>query len=326
MNILIVHAHHERKSFCSALKDQAVATLTQQGHAVEVSDLYAMGFDPVSDRRNFLTIKDPDVLKQQQEELYAVENDGFAPDIAAEMEKVQRCDLMIFIFPLWWFGLPAILKGWVDRVFAMGKLYGGSMFFENGAGKGKRALLTITIGGSKTMYDGYGLNTPLPTLLEPIQRGIFWFTGFRPLEPFLVHGPARISEEERKEALVSYAQYLQNLENIPEIIYPSSDQFQARMGTDCYSRWMVEVRQGKEADEQYRQKIAAERAKIQELTRAGKVLFSSFAKLDDPEWVGWLLIREQSREKVNELLETLPLSSYLDFKIHEALRPPTASN
>jgi muconolactone delta-isomerase len=89
---------------------------------------------------------------------------------------------------------------------------------------------------------------------------------------------------------------------------------------------MVEVRQGNEPDEQYGQKIPAEREKLQELTRAGKVLFSSFAKLDDPEWVGWLLIREQSREKVNELLESLPLSRYLDFKIHEALRPSAASN
>jgi NAD(P)H dehydrogenase (quinone) len=326
MNILIVHAHHEPKSFCSALKDQAIATLTSKGHTVEVSDLYAMGFDPVSDRRNFTTVKDPEVLKQQQEELHALANDGFASDIAAEMEKVQRCDLMIFVFPLWWFGLPAILKGWVDRVFAMGKMYGGSMFFENGAGKGKRALLTITIGGSKTMYDGYGLNTPLETMLEPIHRGIFWFTGFMPLEPFLVHGPARISEEERKEALLSYARYLENLENVPQIVYPSTDQFQQRMGTDCYSRWMVEVRQTKQADEQYRQQIPAERIRIEELKREGKIVFSSFAKLDDPDWVGWLMIREQSRERVNALLETLPLHPYLDFKIHEALRPQPASN
>ena len=61
--------------------------------------------------------RDP-FFKQQQEELYADEHLGFAPEIEAEIQKLERCDLLVFSFPLWWFGLPAILKGWVDRVFA----------------------------------------------------------------------------------------------------------------------------------------------------------------------------------------------------------------
>jgi hypothetical protein len=80
-NILIVHAHHESKSFTSALARAATETLTEQGHKVDFSDLYAMKFDPVSDRRNFATVRDPNFLKQQQEELYAAEHLGFAPEI-----------------------------------------------------------------------------------------------------------------------------------------------------------------------------------------------------------------------------------------------------
>ena len=85
--ILIVHAHHEPKSFTSALARAAAETLTEQGHKVDFSDLYAMKFDPVSDRRNFTTVRDPNFFKQQQEELYAAEHLGFAPEIEMEMQK-----------------------------------------------------------------------------------------------------------------------------------------------------------------------------------------------------------------------------------------------
>jgi putative NADPH-quinone reductase len=71
MNVLIVHAHHEPLSFSSALKNRAVEVLSGQGHKVDVSDLYAMRFEPVSGRHNFTTVRDAGYLKQQQEELHA---------------------------------------------------------------------------------------------------------------------------------------------------------------------------------------------------------------------------------------------------------------
>src|SRR6266702_3486249 len=98
-----------------------------------------------------------------------------------------------------------------------------------------------------------------------------------PLEPFLVHSPAGISEEERKDALHSYECFLENLESRAPITYPSTDQFMGITGTDCSGRWMVEVRQAKESDEQYRQKVPAEAERLRELERAGKLLFSSVA-------------------------------------------------
>ncbi len=102
-----------------------------------------MKFDAISDRRNFTTEKNPDYLKQQEEEKYATEMEGFSEDIKAEMEKLFWCDQLIFQFPLWWFSLPAVLKGWVDRVFAMGKIYGGGKWYDNGIFKGKRAMLSL---------------------------------------------------------------------------------------------------------------------------------------------------------------------------------------
>ena len=116
MRVFIVHAHHEPGSFNGALTREACAALAAAGDEVVVSDLYAMGFDPVSDRRNFTTVRDPRRLKQQDEESHASANGGFVAELQAEMDKVAWCDALVLQFPLWWLGLPAILKGWVDRV------------------------------------------------------------------------------------------------------------------------------------------------------------------------------------------------------------------
>jgi NAD(P)H dehydrogenase (quinone) len=126
MRIFIVHAHPEPKSFNGAMTETAAVSLKTAGHEVIVSDLYAMRFNPVSDRQNFITIHNPDYFRQQTEEAHAAMHDGFAPDVQQEMDKLFWCDALILQFPLWWFGLPAILKGWVDRVFASGgRIYGG---------------------------------------------------------------------------------------------------------------------------------------------------------------------------------------------------------
>src|SRR5215510_2266414 len=129
MNVFLVHAHPEPRSFSSALARTAAETLSSAGHTVAISDLYAAGFDPVSGRRNFVTVRNADYYKQQQEEMYAAEHNGFAPELEAEIRKLEQADLLIFSFPLWWFGMPGILKGWVDRTFrwAVSTAAAGSM-------------------------------------------------------------------------------------------------------------------------------------------------------------------------------------------------------
>jgi NAD(P)H dehydrogenase (quinone) len=212
MNIFIVYFHPEPKSFNSALLDTAVSTLTTAGHAVQVSNLYEMNFNPVSGRQNFTTIHDPDYFKQQLEEIHATEVQGFAEDIAREQDKLTWCDLMIWQFPLWWFGLPAPLKGWVDRVFAMGKTYGNGRFYRDGIFKGKKALLSLTTGGPREAYLHDGFNGDIMAILRPIQRGMLEFVGFSVLAPHIVWGPAHISNEERRLLLNRYTKRLQTIE------------------------------------------------------------------------------------------------------------------
>lgn len=211
MKVLVVYWHPEPQSFNRAMFDAACETLAGTGHEVKTSNLYEMGFDPVSGRDNFTTVKDPKYFKQQIEEMHATEMNGFSVEIESEMEKVEWCDLMIWQFPLWWFGLPAVLKGWVDRVFAMGRIYGGGRIYESGIFRGKRALLSLTTGGPEDVYQKGAFNGDIEGILRPIHRGMLQFVGFDVLAPQIVYGPVRMTDEQRKQQLATYVARLQKI-------------------------------------------------------------------------------------------------------------------
>jgi NAD(P)H dehydrogenase (quinone) len=320
MNVFIVRAHHEPKSFSSALADQAAKTLGELGHIVVVSDLYASKFDPVSDRRNFTSVKNADFLKQQNEEALASEVNGFVPDLDAEMKKLEAADLLIFSFPLWWFGMPAVLKGWVDRVFASGRIYGGGKLYENGLGKAqKRGLILMTTGGGQAMYGGFGANPSLTAILAPVQHGVFWFIGFLPLEPFVAWSPARISPEERQVYLEKLDQRLRSLDtDKPQILPPLSDF--PDTGKDTKKRFMVTCFMAKAADETYEKLVQKEIKHVAEFKRQGLILASYIGNPANPPWHAFLVFRETSADAVRKHLETLPLASYLNFEVTELLQ------
>jgi NAD(P)H dehydrogenase (quinone) len=107
---------------------------------------------------------------------------------------------VILQFPLWWFGMPAILKGWVDRVFAYGLAYGfkgaGNRYrYGDGAFKGKRALLSVAVGGPENDYSARGINGPLEQLLFPITHGTLFFPGMDVLPTYAVYGTGQIDAE-----------------------------------------------------------------------------------------------------------------------------------
>jgi NAD(P)H dehydrogenase (quinone) len=230
MRVFIVHAHPEPKSFNGALTRAATEALTAAGHQVVISDLYAMAFNPVSDRRNFTTTHDPDYYRQQAEEAHAVTHEGLAGDITAELDKLDWCDALILQFPLWWFGLPAILKGWIDRVFVSGgRVYGGGKWYDNGVFAGKRAMCSLTIGGPASMYSEHGLSGPIGSILYPVNHGMLYFTGFTVVEPFLVHSPVRISAEDRAAHLARYRARVLGLATAPVLTYPKLADYDERM-------------------------------------------------------------------------------------------------
>ncbi len=212
MKVFIVYAHPEPKSFNGALFRTAQDVFREGGHEVQVSDLYAMGFNPVVSRKNYTSVKDPDYFKPQIEDMHATESGGFAPDVEAEIRKMEWCDFMLWQHPLWWFGLPAILKGWVDRCFAMGRTYGGGRLYENGVFKGKRAMLSITTGGPADAYAKGGFNGDIHAVLRPVHRGILNFTGFDVLAPHIIYAPVRLRDEQRKAILDGYSRRLRQID------------------------------------------------------------------------------------------------------------------
>lgn len=208
MKAFIVYWHPEPKSFNHAMFITAQQALIGHGWEVMTSDLHAMAFDPVSSRANFRSVKDPHYLRPQIEERHATEVSGFSGDLAAEMAKLEACDLMIWQFPLWWFGVPAVLKGWVDRVFAMGRIYGGGRVYDRGALRGKRAMLSLTTGGPASAYVKGGSNGDLHGILRPIHRGMLQFVGFDVLAPHTVNGPVRMNDEQRRSELERFRRRL----------------------------------------------------------------------------------------------------------------------
>jgi len=202
-NILIVHAHPEPRSLTSALKDRAINYLGAQGHAVQVSDLYAMHWKATADRDDFMVQARPDRLKYASESGRAYANGTQTEDTALEQEKLLWADAVLFSFPLWWFGMPAILKGWVDRVFAHGFAYGvgahggerwGDRYGE-GLLSGRRAMLIVSIGGREPHYSDRGVNGRLDEILWPIQHGVLFYPGMEVLPPFVIYQSDRLTEE-----------------------------------------------------------------------------------------------------------------------------------
>jgi NAD(P)H dehydrogenase (quinone) len=214
VNVLIVYAHEEPRSFNAALKNTAIKTLEGQGHHVVVSDLYRMKWKAVADGEDFLQRRDPHFLKRQAEEKVAGELGTLAHDILQEQDKLKACDLLLLQFPLWWFGMPAILKGWVDRVLTMGFAYGGGKWYDQGGLRGRKAMVCVTTGGPEPAYLERGINGPLDQILFPIQHGMLYFCGFEVLPPFVAWGPAHLDDPARAEVLAEYEARLRGIEGL----------------------------------------------------------------------------------------------------------------
>jgi NAD(P)H dehydrogenase (quinone) len=202
---LIVHAHPEPRSFSSAQMTAAARSLGEAGYRVDILDLYAEGWAPVLARDEFPPVDGP--FKPQAEQLRAVEEGTLDAAVREHLDRLLAADLLVLSFPMWWFSLPAVLKGWVDRVFVMGGVFGGAHgLFGEAALAGKRAMLLFTTGGSGESFRPGGAFGPMDDFLFHIHRGMLEFVGFEVLDPVITYGPARMTDEERAAALEAVGQ------------------------------------------------------------------------------------------------------------------------
>ncbi|PXW92307.1 NAD(P)H dehydrogenase (quinone) [Sphaerotilus hippei] len=229
MNVLIVHAHPEPQSFCSAICTRAHARFRAQGHQVRVSDLYASGFNPVAGPDDFLERQDPDYLVYALEQRHAYEGGTLAPDIRAEVAKLLWCDLLVLNFPLYWCSVPAILKGWLDRVLISGLVYGGKRFYDRGGMAGKQALVTLTLGGPAHLFTPDGVHGPLDEMLRPLLRGTLGYAGFDVMPPWFGWHVPYASPAQREALLEAHQRHLDALAQMQPLRMPRLDAFDERL-------------------------------------------------------------------------------------------------
>jgi NAD(P)H dehydrogenase (quinone) len=195
MNVLIVFAHPEHKSLNGSLLDFMVRRFESGGHTVQVSDLYEMKWKPALDADDFLNRELGTPFDAMRDSKRAYVDGSQTADIAREQEKLLWADAVVMQFPLYWYSMPAIMKGWVERVYAYTFAYGIGEHSEKrwgdrfGEGKmaGKRAMLLVTAGGWESHYSPRGVNGPMDDLLFPIQHGILYYPGFDVLPPFVAY-------------------------------------------------------------------------------------------------------------------------------------------
>ncbi|MGD8708757.1 MAG: NAD(P)H-dependent oxidoreductase [Ectothiorhodospiraceae bacterium] len=225
MHALIVHCHPEPGSFNGALKDIAVRTFRRLGHSVEVSDLYAQRFDPAEGPGHFRERADPEYFSAMTEQRHGSEHDGLPEDVRREIKRLDRADLVVFQFPLWWHAQPAMLKGWFDRVFVYGGMYSGRMRWDRGRYHGRRAICSVTTGGPAPTFSRTGRSGAIELLMWPIHCSLYYL-GYSVLPPFIAHGiqgggPVYQAEEAFRAQLERdkqrWAQRLEGLEDAQPI-------------------------------------------------------------------------------------------------------------
>ncbi len=227
MKIFLVFAHPEPRSLNGALRDIAIKEFEAQGHEVRVSDLYAADWKSKVDRADFPTLARDARLKPGAASAEAFDADALTTDVKAEQEKLLWADALILQFPLWWYSMPAILKGWVDRVYAYGFAYGvgehsdmhwGDRFGE-GTFTGKRAMLIVTTGGWEEHYSPRGINGPIDDLLFPINHGVLYYPGYDVLPPFVAYRVDRLDEVRFEAVAERLRERMRTLATTPPIPY-----------------------------------------------------------------------------------------------------------
>ncbi|VVE25432.1 NAD(P)H-dependent oxidoreductase [Pandoraea terrigena] len=205
---LVVYAHPEPTSFTAALKDCAIDVLRDLGFQVEVSDLYGENFNPVAGRHDFMSESDSSRFHYQSEQLAASKDQTFSDEIRREQERVGKADLFVFVFPLWWGGVPAILKGWFDRVLAYGFAYADGKRYEHGYFLGKRGVLAISTGGTEHRFSAGGSYGEMSTVLHGVSHCMLGYLGLETSDPFVAYAAPRVGDEERGRYLQQWRAYL----------------------------------------------------------------------------------------------------------------------
>jgi len=186
-----VYCHPNPKSFNHAILDTFAGEL-QKKNEVRLRDLYALDFDSV--------LKGSDFVALQK---------GTAPaDIQIEQDHIRWADVITFVFPIWWTGLPARLKGYIDRVFSHGFAYSIGSQGVQPLLSSKKAVIFNTTGSPKELYESSGMVKSLNQMMED---GILRFCGIQVLRHVYFNAVPFVSDADRKAMLEEVRRVAQSI-------------------------------------------------------------------------------------------------------------------
>lgn len=184
MKHLIISAHPNPQSFNRALVEEVIKATRQAGGETIVRDLYTLDFNPVLSWRE---------LNASME--------GIVPaEIKFEQKLITEADLITFIYPLWWMGFPAILKGYLDRVLSYGFAYQNENNISVGLLGHKKIQQFITMGNSIEKYQQLGFDKALKSCLVD---GLFNFCGITDIQHDIFGNIHLLDETDRQTILIS---------------------------------------------------------------------------------------------------------------------------
>ena len=182
MKYLIVYVHPSPKSFNHAILETISEELKKGKKEFIVRDLYKIGFNPA------LSTKD----------LSAIEKGAVPEDVKKEQNYISKADTLIFIFPIWWSAMPAMLKGYIDRVFSLKFAYDIIADGVIGLLKGKKVFIVSTTGASKEDYQKMGA---FKMMNMSIDMAIFQFSGMKVIGHKYFSSVPYVSHQDRKNML-----------------------------------------------------------------------------------------------------------------------------
>jgi NAD(P)H dehydrogenase (quinone) len=180
MKNLIIYAHPNSGSLNHFFKQTILETLQESGEEVEVRDLYEINFNPV------LSLNDMNGQRMGK----------VASEIQTEQDFITWADRIIFVYPIWWTGMPAIMKGYIDRVFSYGFAYRYDDGVQKGLLTGKKTVIVNSHGKSNAEYEASGMDKALALTSD---TGIFTYCGLDIQAHYYFDKADRASDENIEE-------------------------------------------------------------------------------------------------------------------------------
>lgn len=191
MQAMVIYAHPNPHSFNAAIAAVVQEEAGKKGTRIKFKDLYAMNWDPI--------------LKIQDLEGYRSGN--LPADIQAEQDDLRWADSVIMIAPVWWTGVPAILKGYIDRVFSIGFAYEYTKTGPKGLLAGKKGLLITTSGADEEVALK---GTMIETIRRSAVNSVFGYCGFSVYKYKNFFGVPRSTAKQRADMLEELRRYIQD--------------------------------------------------------------------------------------------------------------------